>query len=444
MILIVKHRKALIPSVALVSVAYILAFPLPALLPSMYLGVWDKIPPQAIEYAMLWAVRGFSIFALGYVLVEQFWSRSKNLRLQNNPFSKEHINYTTYVFINIGWLAILAWISSAIFFGISLSFIESSENIDLSEGTLVQIFTLISDLRYPFFLGFLLLYYWKKSTQHLFYIFIILLAISIIEAIIVGSKGSIIRGLTIGLLTLSFLPIKLNLKYAIIGLLTLIMAYGSFTVITEYRSIMRDELQLGRNIFDFSVQLESFESALINSLPFTESINNRQTEVDHTDILNRFGSGIFSFANLLDMTNRQPPYEYALETFLVPFYSIIPRTILPNKPEFFHSGRNAQEYYGWTYGGISVTLLGSLYFSWGYEGILCGMGFIGTLLAYMTKQVGAEGLHSPSWLIILSTLLILMLDVGVIFQTIITNMIRIAILLLIIRSFYPKTRKLRR
>ena len=72
------------------------------------------------------------------------------------------------------------------------------------------------------------------------------------------------------------------------------------------------------------------------------------------------------------------------------------------------------------------------------------MGFIGTLLAYMTKQVGAEGLHSPSWLIILSTLLILMLDVGVIFQTIITNMIRIAILLLIIRSFYPKTRKLRR
>lgn len=445
MTLITKHRKMLIPPIAFVGAAYILAFPLPILLPNLYLEIWNKIPPHALEYAILWAVRGFSTFALGYVFVEQFGPRLKSLGLQSDSFSKEHINYTIYILTNIGWLAILAWISSAILFGISLSFIEqNSENVDLNEGTLAQIFTLLSDLRYPFFLGFLLLYYWKKSNQHLFYIFIGLLVISIIEAIIIGSKGSIIRGLVVGSLTLSFLPIRLKLKYTVIGLLVLLMAYSSFTIITEYRSIMRNELQFGRNIFDFTVQLESFEAALINSLPFTKSINDRQTEVGHADILSRFGSGIFSFANLLDMTDRQSPYEHALETFLVPFYSIVPRAILPNKPEFFHSGRNAQEYYGWTYGGISVTLLGSLYFSWGYEGILCGMGLIGALLAYAIKRVGVEGLHSPFWLIILSTLLISILDVGVIFQAIITNIIRIAILLLIIHLLYPRASKLRR
>lgn len=444
-VLIAKRRNVLIPPVAFVVVAYVLAFPLPALLPDLYPNLWTRVPPDALEHGMLWAVRGFGAFALGYVLVEQLAPRLKNPGSRGETLSNQRASYTIYMLTSIGWLAALAWVTSVMLFGISLTFIEGDPSgIDRGEGTLAQIFTLLSSLRYPFFLGFLILYYWKKTNQHLFYLFIGLLVISVIEIIVIGSKGSIIRGLMVGLLALAFLPIKLNLKQTIIGLLALLVVYGSFAVITEYRSIMQNELQSGRNVFDFTVQLEAFGAALVGSLPFAESAKNRQTEVDHTDILSRFGAGMFSFANLLEMTGGQPPYEYAWETFLVPIYSIAPRALMPDKPEFFHSGRNAREYYGWTYGGISVSLPGSFYFAWGYAGILCGMGFVGGLLAYVIRQAKTMGLYSPHWLIILPILLVPILDVGVTFQAITTNFIRVAVLLWLLHLFYPLVRGSRR
>lgn len=444
-VLIAKRREVLIPPVAFVVVAYVLAFPAPALLPDLYPGLWTKVSPRALEYGMLWAVRGFGAFALGYVLVEQFGPRLKSSSSWGKALSNERASYTIYMLTSIGWLAVLAWVTSVMLFGISLTFIEGDpDGIDRGEGTLVQIFTLISSLRYPFFMGFLILYYWKKTNQHLFYLFIGLLVISVIEIIVIGSKGSIIRGMIVGLLALAFLPIKLNLKQTIIGLLALLVVYGSFAVITEYRWIMRNELQYGRNVFDFTVQMESFGAALGGSLPFTESTKNRQTEVDHTDVLSRFGSGMSSFADLLDMTGRQSPYENAWKSFLIPVYSITPRALVPDKPIFFGSGRYAQEYYGWSYGGIAVTLLGSLYYSWGYVGIIFGMAFFGGLLAYVVKQAKMIEGYSSYWLILLTILLLPMLDIGGTFDAIINNFIRVAVLLWLLHWLYLWVRGSRR
>ena len=127
-----------------------------------------------------------------------------------------------------------------------------------------------------------------------------LLLISVIEIITIGSKGSIIRVIVVVLLASAFLPLRLNPKHVIAGALALIVVYGAFVVITEYRSIMRDELLAGRDVFSFSVQRESFVNAVVVSLPFSDSAADRRIQVTPDFIFGRLGSGIFSFANLLE------------------------------------------------------------------------------------------------------------------------------------------------
>jgi hypothetical protein len=435
------RRDVLISPVVFIIVAYALAFPLPMLFPGLYPDLWSEVSQQTLEYGMLWAVRGFGAFALGYVLVEQFGKGARKQRHWNEATYRDRIRYTVYVLTCIGWLAILAWASTTMLFGISLVFIESeSVPVESGAGTLLQLLTLLSSLRYPFFLGFLILHFWRKTDKHLVLLAAGLILVSIVEIITIGSKGSIIRGVAVFMLSLALLPIKVNPKQLATGAVAIIAVYGSFAVITEYRSIMHDELSAGRDVFDYKVQAESFGGALLSSLPFSKAATERRTEVKSEVVLSRFGAGMFSFANMMKFTGRQSPHENAWESFLIPVYSIAPRALIPEKPEFFNSGRNAREYYGWAYGGISVTLLGSLYYAWGYMGIIFGMAFLGGLFAYLAKQSRLSGIYSPHWLIFLVLLMIPMLDVGQTFQAITTNLIRVAVILWLLHLSYPLVR----
>lgn len=433
-----KSSKNLVPPVTFVIVAYLLGYPIVILLPTLYPELWARMAPSNIEYAMRWALRGFSAFALGYVFVGYLCKEIGVSVFLGYALRKGRMNYVLYCLSSIGWLALLSWFCSSMFFGISLVFIEGNVvNSDSGAGTLQQVLTLLSNLRYPFFFGFILLRYSKHANMKLTFLCIGLLIVSIVEIIVIGSKGAIIRMLVVAILALSFLPVKVNLRQIIFGMLALIVIYGSFAVITEYRLIMHKNIRSGNDLFDFSVQAESFGTAFMTSLPFTESATDRQTEVGQKEILSRFSTGMFSFANLLNFTSRHSPYEYAWEGFLLPLYSIVPRFLLPDKPVFFDSGRNAREFYGWSYGGISVTLLGSLYFTWGFTGIITGMAILGGLLAYLVKKVRLAGLSSPHSLILLVVLLVSLLDVGMTFQTILINVFRVALILWLLHLVYP-------
>lgn len=439
---ILTYKKdVLVSPVVFIFVAYAFAYPLPMLLPGIYPNLWNNVSQQAIEYGMLWAVRGFGAFAFGYTLVEQFGAYAKKKKHWNGATYLNRNRYTVYVLTCIGWLAMLSWIVAVMLFGFSLTFIEGNRvQDDSGTGSLQQILTLLSSLRYPFFLGFLILHFWKKTDKHLILLGAGLIIVSIVEVIVIGSKGSIIRGVAVFMLSLALLPIKVNLKQLTTGAVAIIAVYGSFAVITEYRSIMHEELSAGRDVFDYNVQIESFGAALIGSLPFSEAATERRTEVKSEAVLGRFGAGMFSFANMLEYTGRQSPYENAWESFLIPFYSIAPRALMPEKPEFFNSGSNARAYYGWAYGGISVTLLGSFYYAWSYMGIIFGMAFFGGLFAHLAKQSRLSGIYSPHWMILLVLLMMPMLDVGQTFQAIATNLIRVAFILGLIHLSYPLVR----
>ena len=352
---VARRPNTVIPPVAFIAVAYALGFALPVLWPGLYVTLWARVSPSALEYGMLWAVRGFGAFALAYALVEHLGKRGRTPTPLGEASVRARMRYTIYVLKCVGWLAMLSWFASVMIFGIALTFIEGSVvTAESDAGFLLQALTLLSSLRYPFFFGFILFHFQKQRDKRLSFLFVVLLLISVIEIIAIGSKGSIIRVIVVVLLASAFHPLRLNPKQVIAGALALIVVYGAFAVITEYRSIMRDELLAGRDVFSFSVQSESFVNAVDGSLPFSDSATDRRTQVTPEDIFGRFGSGIYSFANLLEFTGRQAPYEHAWGSFLVPVYSIVPRALVPGKPVFFGSGRNAQEYYGWSYGGISA------------------------------------------------------------------------------------------
>ena len=65
-------QTTVLTPVQLVIFAYVLAFPMAILLPDYFQNASRFAPPpQALEKGMLWSLRGFAMFALGYVLVDQ-------------------------------------------------------------------------------------------------------------------------------------------------------------------------------------------------------------------------------------------------------------------------------------------------------------------------------------------------------------------------------------
>ena len=436
----ISRRGGQFMSVAmLVIVAYVLAYPLEVLFHDFYSGPLP-ISLESLEYSTLWALRGFCAFAIGYSLVLSLSRNPKTEISRDAEWVRGRISYTVYILTAIGWLVVLSWALSVALFGISLTFVEGNVvNAESAAGALQQALSLVNALRQPFLLGFLVLYYWRMSDRHLTLLFWILVGISIVEIVTIGSKGSIIRGVVTVLLAGAVLPIRLNLRQTAIGAGALLVVYGAFLVIAEYRALILADHDAGRNVFDIAVQTEVFGQALMASVPFVDAHAGRETEVKAKDVFSRLGHGT-TFSDLLEHTGRMSPYEHAWESFLAPVYAVVPRFLLPDKPEFFHSGRNASEYYGWKYGGIAVTLLGSLYYAWGYAGIIFGMACMGGWLAFVETKARRGNILSPHWLILLVITVLMLLDVGVTFQPILTDLVRVALVLGGLNSLYPLLR----
>lgn len=437
------HRNAVTLSPAsLVALAYVLGFALPILIPSYYPTIWTRTSAAAIEYGALWAVRGFGGFALGYATVDLLGRPVRRDGWRSAACDESRIAYARFVLTWIGALALVSWLVMAFLFGISLSFIEGETvRVDSASGSLQQVLNLLSSLRYPFLLGFLILRFLRRTNERLVYLFVGLLVVYAIEIVAIGSKGAIIRGIMVLMLAPAFLSMRISRRHLMTAVLALALVYGSFLVITEYRAIMQDELLAGRDVFGLESQAKAFWSALVSSMPFTESSVSRLADVDSSDLLSRFGSGLFSLANLIAFTGQQPPFEHAVESLLVPVYSVVPRVLMPDRPSFFHAGQFAQEYFGWGYGGISVSTIGSFYHAWGYPGIALGMTLLGGLLAFSFKRAMLPHTGSVHWLVLFLVILVPLIDVGTTFQAVITNLIRVAVLLWLLRRLYPKVRR---
>ena len=443
----ISIQKSLLTPVQLVVFAYVLAFPTVILLPD-YIQYSERFapPPEALAKGMLWALRGFAMFALGYALINQRKGVKQDpTRVRSNSFFSQRTAHAIYI---TKWLGILAGVGWTILVvmkgGITMpgvtAHLGKTVPTNIETSTVEQILNLLTNLRYPFFSMFLILKYYKQTNRSLTLLFSFLLTVSIIEFMVSGSKGDLIRILVSVFLAISLLPVRIGVGKILLALATLVIISTTFSVVTEYRSIMDKEFKRRAAISSFSVQLSSFQLAFSRTLGLSDS-DKLQTDVSSEDIASRFAAPMFSFTNLLRFTNGQSPYEYAWQSFLVPLYSILPRALAPGKPTFFNSGRNAQEYYGWVRGGVSVSMPGSLFFAWGYAGILFGMFFLGCLLAYVMKYVNRQDINSVYWTIILMTLVMQLIATGVTFQSATTNVIRVILLVWLLHVLYSKVQR---
>ena len=139
-----------------------------------------------------------------------------------------------------------------------------------------------------------------------------------VDIVTIGSKAAIIGPVVALLLALVLEGWRWRVRETALGVASLFAVYMSFAVVTEYRHLMHRANATDVDVFTIKTQASLFRDALLANLPFSEQSRERESPVTEEGILSRFGSGLFSFANLLDDTDGRPPYEHACESLSPP------------------------------------------------------------------------------------------------------------------------------
>lgn len=413
-----------LPSVSLFIVAYLAGYAMPVLMYPQELG---GISDSGMDRMIQWALRGFVVFSSAYAIAAQ---RDAKKKLVGAERRTKQIPYASFAYLVLGLIAVTAWLTNATVYGVGLTFIEGQEYGAGNESAR-QILLLFSDMKYAYILGYLLLRRAGHSKKAHFWLLLTVVALSLVEIMQIGSKAAIIKLLVVVILSVTLRDVnRLRWSSVLGGALAIVITLLSFSVITEYRHVVRNEMSVGQR-GDEELRIQAFTRAVVATLSDTGP--QRETDVDERDVAARFGSGAFGLGWILEFSNGISPYENAVSSIVTPFYAIVPRALWHDKPIFFNSGRFASDYFGWKYGGISISLLGSLYFAWGYPGILIGMAMAGYGMARLVAKIEQNGFLAVNCVTCLTILMLHMLDVGAEFQPVIVNITRALIILAIIR-----------
>lgn len=424
----VWSSRSLVPQdpMYLVGAVYVLGFALPVLAPQLYLDmIWRSLPEVFLDSAALWSYRGAAAMCIGYSLYRLHGAR-------NGPAFSPQWEFSSGDRMFCRLIAVLGLIGGALSLvlsgGMVYVFTESGGATPTTGTTILQLVQYLHLLSFAYIYLFRCQYAFVRHTIGSIEWTLLGLILGLHLLFIIGAGG---KGIVLSLVILALLPVVNRkarfgmLRQLIASILVLATVFVTFQIITNYREIVRtspwatDDGILG--VLEF--QLASFAEAVTVSID--KAIGDRAT-VPFGEILDRFGY-LASFARVLYFSDETPPLENALESFFVPFYAIVPRSLV-DKPIFFGSGQLAA-LEGWEYGGISVTLIGSLYWAWGYIGIIPGMGVVGLVLAWVdrTRKIAARGWAQSA--VLYAIVVLLLLDAGLIFQAIVTDIIRFALAL---------------
>ena len=431
-----------LPPVSLLLLANVLGYPVIVLMPWLYRDLWARLNPYIIELAMLWALRGFAAFCCAYLLGDAFARYLHRRQTHHGWNDGERVAYIRYAVHAMGILSIIAWAIKSYHFGFGLTFIDSRTMLDVnSSGSSVSM-TLdqLIYLRDPFLFFFGVMYARRLHSRFMWLLFAGIAVGLLFEIVTIGSKGAIIRLLFIVALVIAFTTRRISLKQLLAGGLMLFTVYMAFAIITEYRDILGEKKIRGEDVFDVSVQVDAFAEALMVSLPFTEKVEQRRTTVNEEGIFGRISSGIFSFGYLLYYTGGRSPHEHAWEVFLLPVYSVVPRSLV-EKPIFFNSARFGLEYFH-SSTAIAISTVGSFYYAWGYGGILIGMGLFGGALAFFIQRVRLRGTALTS-VVFMMAIMMRLVDVGFTFWGVGIELCRLALIMLGLYMLYPIVKRLK-
>ena len=431
-----------LPPVSLLLLANVLGYPIIVVMPWLYRDLWTRMNPYIIEIAMLWALRGFAAFCCAYLLGDAFARYLHRRQVHHGWDDGERVAYIRYAVHAMGILSIIAWAIKSYHFGFGLTFIDSRTMLDVnSSGSSVSMMLdQLLNLREPFLFFFGIMH--RQLRSRFMWLLFAGIAVGLLfEIVTIGSKGAIIRLSIIAALVIAFTTRRLNFKQFCAGALIAFTVYMAFAIITEYRGILLDKHARGQDVFDISVQVDAFTEAFMTSLPFTEKVERRRTTVSEEDIFGRISSGIYSFSYLLYYTGGRSPHEHAWEVFLLPVYSVVPRSLV-EKPIFFNSVRFGREYFhGST--AISVSTVGSFYYAWGYGGILAGMALLGALVAFFVQRAFLLRETALNSGVLMVAMIMMLVNVGTMLWEVGIALCRLALIMLGLYMLYPMVKKLK-
>jgi hypothetical protein len=264
--------------------------------------------------------------------------------------------------------------------------------------------------------------------------FYVIIGLELFVIVGAGAKAHVYSLLIVAVIAASYSPVRFSVKRVLGMVAVFFCAYVMFGVITNYRIIAsRSYARESQSV------VESINSQVIDfkeALKITIGQESKPYVYDTSfAILNRFAYTA-SFTKIIQFTRGLPPYENAFESFLIPVYAFLPRVIFAEKASFFDSGDFASNYFRWPFGGISVTLPGSLYWAWGYWGICLGMALGGGIIAYIEKRAKEMSFQGGIYAVLMIELILQLLDVGAIFQSIVFSLLRYWVLLWCLFFFY--------
>jgi hypothetical protein len=406
--------------IAILAVLWFLAAGLPVLAPQLYGADWYRpsVSPEILDLSALWLYRAWAAIAVGYWI-----ARSRTRKIAPQAFSIRATSDRRTFENTLGGLGIVGLILTIIMSRGSVSVF--TQNFDESTSSLEQLASYMRTcgLTYLFLAAARPGSIANNFTGNWLALATLLGQVGFGAAS--GAKGaffavaaSIALGLAMRDRTRSR-PL-LDVALCILGIAGI---YGISVAVTAYRlhfqSIAPPE---ATGLVDaILLNASSFWEAAY--LGFTGQIP------ANPDLLARF-SHLTGFGMVLQLSGEVSPHQGIVGTFLLPLYAVLPRDLIPFKEVFFNSGSMAS-IMGWSYGGLSVTLPGSIYWSLGYIAIVPVCAALGWLLARLhTAAVSGRSPMIPSVLFL--PLLLGLMDVGAEFHSLIINSIRFLIIGLVI------------
>lgn len=403
---------------------WVLAASLPVLAPWLYKDpIWRNLSPQSLEAATLWMYRAWAICSVSY------WSVKCLPEPERPQFSFVAIAYNDRLRIAVGSVGLFASLIYIVLTrGQAYSHIEGFS----STSTFDQI---IHELR-QFSKIYVFLYFFERSRGHLVpHEFWLLSGTLMVYTVILGASAS--KGVAIEFVAMWALGSAAGatrrqffkeLTTCIIGL-TLLYWIGIY--ITAYRVEIKASATAPTTSIEQAIDVQ-FHAATqaFRHVSTATADGSKEDPYDINSMLDRLGY-LSAFAMMLDITDGVAPHENAFESLLAPLFAILPRSLFLEKANFFGAGEFAG-LLGWQFGGFSVTLPGSLFWAWGFEGLMLAMAMLGIVLAALGRRARQADFAGRLAQVLLISMVLFLLDVGQYFQAVVINCVRIMLLFTII------------
>ncbi len=418
--------------IIVIGLMWVLASALPAVAPSIYKDpLWLKISAQSWDAATLWMYRAWAACSLVYWFI---WSLPQ--RAPGAPTARVHAHVDR---LRIG-VGILGLGASIVFMVMSGGQAYSHIEGFAATSTLDQI---VHELR-QFSKIYIFLYFFARgrgrlvaNEQWLLWgtlgVYVLIFAAS-------ASKGVAIELIAMWVLGMGAGAQRGSLfKELAVGVLALAMTYLVFMWVTAYRVELAELGSQPAASFSEAVdrQLDAAEVAF-EKVTTGQTIGSIDNPYDVSSIFDRLGY-VSAFATIIDVTGGVSAYDNAYESLLTPIYAILPRNVFNDKVQFFGAGEFAKMI-GWDFGGFSVTLPGSLFWAFGFEGVILGMATLGFCIAGLARLASFDDPRSLFARVLLGGLVLSALNVGIHFQPIITSLVRTSVFLfalnIIVRALF--------